>query len=98
MPDENPPKIFRTTDNLEWHFLQTFPNYGKMQQLRLQNQCKFSTEDAASWYHLRHKCNRLSSHNCPFMLLAIKNINEGYHVYTHGEHNHPFNTAESKLI
>jgi hypothetical protein len=95
MPAENPPKIYRTTDNIEWQFLQTFDNYEKMQQFRLQSQCKSSIEHE-SWWRLRHECNRQFSHNCPFKLLAIKNTKQGYHVYINGEHNHPDNMPQSK--
>jgi hypothetical protein len=88
MPSENPPKILGTADNIEWQFLQTLPDYGKMQKFRVKNQCKGQSEDA-NWCRIRYPCYRKRNNNCQFLLLALKTAKQCYHIYKHGEHNHP---------
>jgi hypothetical protein len=96
MPDANPPTIFHTQDSIEWQYLQTFPNYDKMQTFRSQNKCR-SRIYSETWGRIRLFCNRKSTHNCPFMLLALKTTKTRYHVYKHGEHtNHPDTDLRSK--
>jgi hypothetical protein len=94
MSDKNPPRIFHTADNIEWAFLQTFPDYEKLQKFRLNN------HSFASWpgkrNRIRFYCNsgRGRAQNCKFMLLALKTTKRGYHVYKHGEHNHGIKVIE----
>jgi hypothetical protein len=98
MPDANPPAIFRTEDNIEWTFFQTIPDYTKMDKFRYKNQClsrKSKVLDEKSW-RIRFACQRKRRHNCEFMLLAMKTAKKGYHVYKHGEHNHPLSKQRSK--
>jgi hypothetical protein len=92
MPDANPPMIFRTVDNLEWQFLETFPDYGKMQEFRHKHQSRSETNANETWCRIRIFCKRkyYKNNNCKFMLLALKTTEQRYHVYKHGEHNkHP---------
>jgi hypothetical protein len=94
MPAENPPKTFVTPDNVEWTFLQTFSNYDKFQKLRLKNMCRSRSLNKKMW-RFRSTCQRrYSTYNCQFMLLTMKNTKQRYHVYKHGEHNHPLNTPK----
>jgi hypothetical protein len=95
MPPENPPKIYRTPDNIEWQFLQSFSDFDKMQQFRAENQCK-NTWDCEKWGRIRFVCKRKRSHNCKFVLLAMKTTNQGFHVYKHGEHKHDKLAQRSK--
>jgi hypothetical protein len=87
MPHENPPNIFVTPDNIEWQFLQTFPDYEKVQQFRHKNQCHSRACDEMR-NGIRSFCTRRRSQNCKFVLLAMKTIKQGYHVYKHAEHKH----------
>jgi hypothetical protein len=88
MRDANPPAIFRTMDNSEWKFLQTVPNFGKLQKFRRNKHCYPTNGDAKSG-RIRFYCNCLSSHKCQFKLVAMKTTKKGYHVYKRGKHNHP---------
>jgi hypothetical protein len=88
--DENPPKICRTPDNIEWQFLQTFSDLDKMHKFRLENQC-YQTgcdDEIGKWCRIRFYCKCRFSHGCKFMLLAVKTTTQEYLVYTHGEHKH----------
>jgi hypothetical protein len=96
MPDANPAKSFCTAENIEWTFLQTFPDYGKLQNLRLKNKCLRKHGLDVKWRRIRYCCHRKNSHNCEFMLLAMKTAKQCYHVYKHGEHNHPVETSRSE--
>jgi hypothetical protein len=87
MPDANPPMIFGTPDNIEWQFLQTFPEYAKLDQFRRKNHASATTGNAKSW-RIRFYCNNRSRQNCNFMFLALKTTKHKYHVFKHGEHNH----------
>jgi hypothetical protein len=89
MPEENPSKIYCTPDNIEWTFLQTFSSYDRMQKFRRKNKCQ-SVKSNAKWCRIRFHCNgQYNENQCKFMLLAMKTTNQGYHIYTHGKHNHP---------
>jgi hypothetical protein len=89
MADKNPPRIFRTPDNMEWTFLQTCPDYKKMQQLQFNNRT-FALKSDEKRKRIRLYCNRRRERadNCKFMLLALKTNKKTYHVYQHGEHHH----------
>jgi hypothetical protein len=88
MQAENPPTIFRTPgDNIEWTYLQTFPDYKQMQEFRHKIQCQSKGKE--SHQRFRFPCNVRYNRNCQFKLLALKTTSEGYHVYKLGEHNHP---------
>jgi hypothetical protein len=104
MPDENPPKIFRTPDGNEWQFLQTFSDFDQTNKFRHKNQCR-STMDKKDIDSLRipfycsrryyKTINEKEVCKCKFTLMALKTHKGGYHVYKHGEHNnHP--TVKSK--
>jgi hypothetical protein len=89
MPAENPPQIFRTPDNREWKFVQTFADYVQMNKFRRKSRCRLI---AGREYNrrIRLPCNcRRSLNSCQFQLLALRTTSEGYHVYTFGEHKHP---------
>jgi hypothetical protein len=86
MPDANTPKTFRTSDNIQWQFLQTLPNYSKLQQFRRKNHSNQTTGDEKS-RQIRFYCYRRSSAKCRFKLLAIKSVGKGYDVYKYAEHN-----------
>jgi hypothetical protein len=89
MPDENPTKIYRTPDNIEWTLVQTFPSYEKLQKFRLKNQCNGQSRNA-KWWRIRFPCKgKYMKNKCQFKLLAMKTIKQSYHVYKHGKHNHP---------
>jgi hypothetical protein len=100
MPHKNPPTIFRTPDNMEWTFLETFPDYEKLQKFRHRNKCQLSTSQAKNEKALRMRywCLRKLMNNCKFMLLALKTTKEGYHVYKHGEHNHAALESRGKCL
>jgi hypothetical protein len=87
MPDENPPALFRTPDNIEWQFIHTFSDRDKMQKFRRENCCRFITGDKTG-LRIRFPCQLKYSDNCQFMLLALRTTKEGYHVYKHGQHQH----------
>jgi hypothetical protein len=77
---------------MEWTFLQTFPDYDKLQEFRHKNKCQLCTskEKDEKALRVRYSCpRRKRMNNCEFMLLARKTTKEGYHVYKYGEHNHP---------
>jgi hypothetical protein len=93
IPDENPPKMYRTPDGIEWQFIQTFADYDEMNTFREENQCR-SRYDGEKWCRIRFVCKRTSSHNCKFMLLAMKTTKQEYHFYKHGEHNHNDNNED----
>jgi hypothetical protein len=95
MPDEMPPATLRTSDNIEWTFLHSFPDYGKMKEFRHKNQCQSCSRDK-EWWQIRYSCNRRWVQKCDFMLMAKKTTGEGYHVYKSGEHNHPTIKPTSK--
>jgi hypothetical protein len=96
MADANPPSTMRTVDGIEWTFLQTFPDYGKMHEFRHKNQCQCRSYDAV-WQRVRYSCLRRRSKDlCKFKLLAMKTVTEAYHVYKHGEHNHAPSKPKSK--
>src|SRR4051812_44888569 len=85
MPDANPPKTFRTADKMEWTFLQTFPDYDKIQKFRHKNKClRIHGACDAKWCRIRYHCLRKRKNNCEFMLLAMKTAKQCYHVYKHG--------------
>jgi hypothetical protein len=92
MPAENPPQIYRTEDNQEWKFVQTFAEHehDQMQQFRRKSQCHFITGTGRenNW-RFRLSCNLRNYRNCEFQMLALKTTSGGYHVYTFGQHNHP---------
>jgi hypothetical protein len=44
------------------------------------------------WCWRRYYKNR-----CKLMFLALKTIKGGYHVYKHGEHNHPIRKSKRHL-
>jgi hypothetical protein len=89
MPHKIPPRIFRTPDNIEWTFLETFPDYERLQKFRLNNH-SYATNSDGKKSRIRFYCypKPRRVHNCKFKLLALKTSKEGYHVYKHGEHNH----------
>jgi hypothetical protein len=91
MPYENPPMIFVSPDNIEWTFLQTIPDDAKLEQFRFKNYCKFIPRDNKCLRkRFRYVCHRkFHKEKCKFMLMAMKNTKFGFHVYQHGEHNHP---------
>jgi hypothetical protein len=101
MTDANPPAIFRTADNMEWQFLQTLPDYEKMQKFRRENHghghSRASRRGGEKFGRARFFCKSRNKQNqCKFMLLAIKTTRNGYHVYKHGKHNlHYFIPAEN---
>jgi hypothetical protein len=98
MPDANPPAIFRTADNSEWKFLQTVPDYGKLQKFQRNSLSHPTRGDEKSW-RIRFYCNRRSSCNCNYMWLAVKNTKKGYHVYKRGKHNHqPVSSSRGQTI
>jgi hypothetical protein len=39
---------------------------------------------------------RRYNHSCPFRLLSLKTTKGGYHIYKHGEHDHPVSKQNSK--
>jgi hypothetical protein len=41
--------------------------------------------------------NRPKLNRCKFMLLSMKTEEQHYHVYKHGEHNHPVHSQKGKL-
>jgi hypothetical protein len=86
MPDANPPKSYRTSDNIEWTFLQTFQDYDQMQKFRQKNKFQSRAGDE-KFRRIRYFCIRINKNNCKFMLLAFKTTKERYHVYKHGKHN-----------
>jgi hypothetical protein len=96
MPVENPPQIYRTPDNTEWTFVQTFADYGQLQKFRRKSHCKIST-GRESHRRVRFLCKRF---NCDFQLLALKNTSAGYHVYKtdEHEHTHPVVKPRSEII
>jgi hypothetical protein len=83
---ENPQKVFCTEDDSEWTFVQTFPDFDQMQEFRRKNQCK-TRWDKNAWTIACH-CNRKYTHNCKFILLALKTTKNGYHIYKQGKHKH----------
>jgi hypothetical protein len=88
MPHEKPPTIFRTTDNIEYKFLQTFSNFDKMEKFRQKNHCQ-TTKSKKNGSRIRYYCmHRYKMKDCKFTLLAVKTTKKGYHVYKHGEHKH----------
>jgi hypothetical protein len=94
IPDQKPPLIFRTGDNMEWHFLQTFPDFEKMDKFRSINGCQLQVERKKYW-RLRLCCGRkYYPKSCKFMLLALKTTKNRYHVYKNAEHNHPIRTSK----
>jgi hypothetical protein len=88
IPDATPPKTFRTVDNIEWKFLKTISDYGKLDKFRHKNRCKTNCCARDSWRRIRYNCNNKLYSKCQFMLLALKTTKQGYHVYKHGKHNH----------
>jgi hypothetical protein len=80
--------IFVTPDNAEWTFLQTFPDSENIEKFLRENNCKSWALNNKTWLRKRVSCYRKVSHNCPFMLLAIKTTKKRYHLYKHREHNH----------
>jgi hypothetical protein len=72
---------------MEWTFLETCPDYEKLQKLQLNNHT-FAPKSYEQRSRIRFYCNGRRAHNCEFMLLALKTKTEGYHVYKHGKHNH----------
>jgi hypothetical protein len=86
MPDTHPPQILKLPDNTEWKFLGTLLDYDKLQKLRIKNHT-FATKRNEKSLRIRFYCYRRSSHQCKFMLLALKTTKQGYHVYKRGEHN-----------
>jgi hypothetical protein len=88
MPAENPPTIFRSPDNIEWKFIQTFDNFDEMDKFRRKNYTHAKTWAENSWQKTRLYCYRRFKHNCPFMLLAMMSTKQEYHVYGHGQHEH----------
>jgi hypothetical protein len=98
MPDANPPQSYRTSDNIEWTFLQTFPDYDEMQKFRQTNTFKPSPGDE-KYRRIRYLCMRQRTHNCKFMLMALKTTKHRYHVYKHGKHNsHLFQKSKWNFI
>jgi hypothetical protein len=85
IPDADPPQIYVTADGIEWTFIETFPDYGKVDEFRRKNRCRTS---GAKFWRIRLMCRLKSSHNCKFMMMRMKTTKNGYHVYQHGEHNH----------
>jgi hypothetical protein len=97
MPDGNPPTIYRTLDNIEWAFLQTFPDYAKMHEFGIINHTT-SKKNVEKRLNFRYYCyNRPKHDRCKFMLLAVKTTKQRYHVYSYGKHNHPVRNPKSKL-
>jgi hypothetical protein len=86
--DERPPTIVRTADNVEWTFLESFPDYDKMLKFVRENQCQSRVFDEKRW-RIKFQCSRKSSNHCQLALLALKDQKRGgYNVYKHGEHEH----------
>jgi hypothetical protein len=88
--------VFRTPDNIEWTFLETLPDYGKMHKFRYEHKCnpRVADEDRL---RIRYYCYQRFKHDhCTFMLFAMKTTKKGYHVYKNGEHNHLHNKSRSK--
>jgi hypothetical protein len=86
MLDANPPAIYRTpADNIEWTFHGTFPDNGKLEKFRYENECR-STHTDKKGVRIRYHCYCRASHGCKFMLVAMKTIKQHYHVYKHGQH------------
>jgi hypothetical protein len=88
MPAENPPRIFRTADNIEWTFLRTFADFDQMHEFRRKSQCTIIAGRESN-QRFRLPCNLKKYRNCQFKLLALKTTKQGYHVYKFGEHSHP---------
>jgi hypothetical protein len=86
MSDAYPPKTYNTVDNIQWTFLQTFPDYQQMQEFRQRTKCQFIAGKENYW-RTRFYCTVRGSHNCKFMLLALKTAKQRYHVYKNGKHN-----------
>jgi hypothetical protein len=98
LPDEDPPKDFWTEDNIEWAFLRTVSDDAELHKFRLKNHCKIKNlYTGRNITRIRFYCNNeygklekdcdghLIKH-CYFMLLAMKNTEQRYHVYKYGEH------------
>jgi hypothetical protein len=95
MPHANPPRIFRTPDNIEWTFIKTLSDFDKMNDFRRKKLCK-AKAGKQTQLRIRFSCGqRFKKSKCPFMLLALKTTKQGYHVYKHGEHNeHTLSTGK----
>jgi hypothetical protein len=94
-PDDNPPSIFRTPDNIEWTFIRTLPDYDTLNKFGSENQSRFaaSHEDRL---RIRYYCTSRRFDHCKFMLLAVKTTERRFHVYSYGEHNHLVHNIKSE--
>jgi hypothetical protein len=96
MADNNPPEITHKPDNIEWAFLGTFPDLGRVDKFRYVNECRATHSDKKGIL-IRYHCHCRYSHGCKFMLLARKTTKQRYHVYKHGKHiRHPAMKQRSK--
>jgi hypothetical protein len=69
-----------------------------MHQFRYENQCQSRSYDSM-WLRVRYSClRRRTKDRCKFMMVAMKTTTEAYHVYKHGEHNHPATKPTSKWM
>ena len=94
MSDENPPAVVGTPDNIQWTFLKTLADYTKMTKCWHENNCTSDARREKS-YRIRNYCANKPRRQCKFMLLAMKTTKQGYHVFKHGEHNHPVAKCKS---
>jgi hypothetical protein len=94
LPDDNPPQIY-LMDDIEWTFLDTLPDFETMREFRREKQCNMGAIDKKR-KRMRSNCARKYKDECKFKLLALKTPKNRYHLYKHGEHNHPIIKQKSK--
>jgi hypothetical protein len=56
IPHDNPPKIHRTADDIEWKLIETVSDYEKMKKARLQNKCRTVTWATENARRIRFVC------------------------------------------
>jgi hypothetical protein len=97
MLDDSPPSIFHTSDDIEWAFLQTLPDYDTFNKFRLKSNCKHRGDASEKSTRIRCYCiRRLTQAHCKFMLLGLKTTKQRYHVYSLGEHDHSMQKIKSE--